>query len=51
MATDTTEIQYKKEVDVRVKSFGTRCMDPQKPKTIKNEKREEVQREISHPIA
>ena len=25
-------------------------MDPQKPKTIKNEKREEVQREISHQL-
>ena len=32
--TDTPKIQYKKEVEVRVKSFGqTRCMNPQKPKT------------------
>ena len=35
METDAPKIQYKKEVDVRVKSFGTRCMNPQKPKTIK----------------
>ena len=35
METDTPKIQYKKEVDVRVKSFGTRCMNPQKPKTMK----------------
>ena len=36
MSTDTPKIQYKKEVEVRVKSFGEiRCMNPQKPKTIK----------------
>ena len=34
MSTDTPKIQYQKEVEVRVKSFGeTRCMNPQKPKT------------------
>ena len=34
MSTDTPKIQYQKEVEVRVKSFGeTRCMSPQKPKT------------------
>ena len=31
---DTPKIQYQKEVEVRVESFGeTRCMNPQKPKT------------------
>ena len=34
MSTDTPKIQYQKEVEVRVKSFGeTRCMNTQKPKT------------------
>ena len=34
MSTDTLKIQYQKEVEVRVESFGeTRCMKPQKPKT------------------
>ena len=34
MSTDTPKIQYQKEVEVRVESFGeTRCMNPQKPKT------------------
>ena len=34
MLTETQKIQYKKEVEVRVKSFGeTRCIIPQKPKT------------------
>ena len=34
MSTDALKIQYQKEVEVRVKSFGeTRCMNPQKPKT------------------
>ena len=34
MSTETPKIQYKKEVERRVKSFGeTRCMNPQKPKT------------------
>ena len=34
MSTDTPKIQYKKEVEVRVRSYGeTRCMKPQKPKT------------------
>ena len=34
MSTDTPKIQYQKEVEVRVKSFGeARCMNPQKPKT------------------
>ena len=33
-AGDTPKIQYQKEVEVRVKSFGeTRCINPQKPKT------------------
>ena len=33
ISTDTPKIQYLKEVEVRVKSFGeTRCMNPQKPK-------------------
>ena len=33
-STDTPKIQYQKEVEVRVKSFGEiRCMNPQKPKT------------------
>ena len=35
MSKDTPKIQYQKEVEVRVKSFGeTRCIDPQKTKTI-----------------
>ena len=35
MSTDTLKIQYQKEVEVRMKSFGeTRCMNPQKPKTV-----------------
>ena len=43
MSTDTPKIQYWKEVEVRVKSFGeTHCVNPQKPNT-KNEEREEVQ--------
>ena len=34
MLTGTPKIQYKKEVQVGVRSFGeTRCMNPQKPKT------------------
>ena len=34
MSTDTPKIQYQKEVEVRMSSFGeTRCMKPQKPKT------------------
>ena len=34
MTTDTPKIQYQKEVEVRVESFGeTRCMKRQKPKT------------------
>ena len=33
MSTETPKIQYQKEVEVRVKSFGeTRCIKPQKPK-------------------
>ena len=44
MSTDRPKIQYKKEVEVRVKSFGeTRCMNPQKPKTkIEMENQREV---------
>ena len=38
MSTDTPKIQYQKEVEVRVHSFGeTRCMNPQNPKTKKKE--------------
>ena len=34
-STNTPKIQYKKEVEVRVRSYGeTRCINPQKPKTI-----------------
>ena len=34
MSTETPKIQYQKEVEVRVKSFGeTRCMNPHKQKT------------------
>ena len=34
MSTDTPKIQYQKEVEVRVRSYGeTRCIDQQKPKT------------------
>ena len=49
MSTDTPKIQYQKEVEVRVKSFGeTRCMKPQKPKTkikVENQKKyEEIYR-------
>ena len=34
MSTDTPKIQYQKEVEVRVRSYGeTRCINPQKPKT------------------
>ena len=33
-STDTPQIQYQKEVEVRVRSYGeTRCIDPQKPNT------------------
>ena len=40
MSRDTPKIQYQKEVEVRVESFGeTRCMNPQKPKTKKKKKR------------
>ena len=54
MSTDTPKIQYKKEVEVRVKSCNaevegvdTRCMNPQKPKNKNiNEEREEVQRDL-----
>ena len=47
--TDTPKIQYPKEVEVRVKSFGeTRCINQKKPKTkIKNGGSEEVQREVA----
>ena len=48
---DSRKIQYKKEVEVRVKRFGeTRCMMPQKPKTTHKNggKSEEVQRDFSH---
>ena len=53
MSTDTPNIQYPKEVEVRVKSFGeTRCMNPQKPKNKnKDEDREEVHSEISHELS
>ena len=49
MSTDTSKIQYQKEVEVRVKSFGeTRCMNPQKPKTtikmVNQEKYKEIYR-------
>ena len=45
MSTDTPKIQYKNEVEVRVRSYGEiRCINQQKPKTKnKNEGREEVQ--------
>ena len=45
MSTDTPKIQYQREVEVRVVSFGeTRCVKPQKSKTkIKNGESEEVQ--------
>ena len=50
MSTDTLKIQYQKEVEVRVKSFGEiRCMNPQKPKT-KNGESEDVQRDILHEL-
>ena len=43
MSTDAPKIQYQKEVEVRVRSFGeTRCMNPQKPKIkikMKNSKK------------
>ena len=44
---DSRKIQYKKEVEVRVKRFGeTRCMMPQKPKTqikmVGNQKYKEI---------
>ena len=47
MSTDTPKIQYQKEVEVPVKSFGeTRCKNPQTPKTkMENRKRyEEISR-------
>ena len=52
VSTDTPKIQCKKEVEVRVESFGrTRCMKPQKLKTkFKNGESEEVQRDISHEL-
>ena len=52
MSTDTKKIQYKKDVEVRVKSFGeTRCMTPQEPKTkIKNGESEEVQSDLLHDL-
>ena len=46
---DTPKIQYPKEVEVRVRSFGeTRHMNPQKPN--ENGEREEVQRDISYEL-
>ena len=45
---DKPKIQYPKEVEVRVRSFGeTRCINPQKPKNVESE---EVQRDISHEL-
>ena len=52
MSTDTPKIQYQKEVEVRVKSFGE---DPLHESTEnenknKNGEREEVQRDMSHEL-
>ena len=49
MSTDTAKFQFKKEVEVRVKSVEeTRCMNPQKPKTkikkVNQEKYKEIYR-------
>ena len=49
MSADTSKIQYPKEVEVRMRSYGeTRGINPQKPKTHKKGESEEVQRDISH---
>ena len=51
MSTDTPKIQYQKEVEVRVKSFGeTRCMIPQKPKTKIKMRSPKKYKEISHEL-
>ena len=48
---DTPKIQNPKEVEVRERSYGeTRCTDQQKPKTKKNEGREEVQSDLLHDL-
>ena len=50
MSADTPKIQYKKEVEVRVRSYGeTRSMNPT-PKTLKMKESEEVQRDVSHDL-
>ena len=50
-SSDTLKIQYQKEVEVRVKSFGeTRCMNPQKPKTKLKMKDAKNYKEISHEL-
>ena len=49
---DTLKIQYPKEVEVRVRSYGeTRCIDQQETEsTSKNEGREEVQSDLLHDL-
>ena len=50
MSANVPTIQYPKEVEVRVRSYGeTRCIDQQKTEnTNKNEGREEVQSDLLH---
>ena len=50
MSTDTPRIQYQREVEVRVRSYGeTRCTNPQKPKTkIKMRYAKMYEEDISH---
>ena len=51
MSTDTPKIQYQKEVEVRVESFGeTRCMKPQKPKTNIKMGNQKKYTDISHEL-
>ena len=51
MSTDTRKIQYQKEVEVRVKSFGeTRCINRQKSENKNNKGREEVSSDLLHDL-
>ena len=51
-STDTPKIQYQKEVEVRVRSYGETCsINQQEPKTKnKHEGREEVQSDLLHAL-
>ena len=52
MSTDTPKIQYQKEVEVRVKTFGETFLhkSTETDNKNKNEEREEVQRDLSNEL-